>query len=81
MPAQEVLDQVIDKDLLNCSGALMVEHPIMSQYVEKIEGHVAKAAPRRSSVPSGSRLPLGYQAPEHPQNVCIFFAANSIYQG
>lgn len=66
---------MIDKDLLNCSGALMVEHPIMSQYVEKIEGHVAKAAPRCSSVQAQwftvtSGL-LG-SVPEHPQNVYLF---------
>jgi len=28
----------MDKSFLDCAGSLMVEHPIMSQYVEKIEG-------------------------------------------
>ena len=28
----------MDKNFLDCAGSLMVEHPIMSQYVEKIEG-------------------------------------------
>jgi len=36
---QEVLSElVMDKSFLDCAGSLMVEHPIMSQYVEKIEG-------------------------------------------
>jgi len=36
---EEVLSElVMDKSFLDCAGSLMVEHPIMSQYVEKIEG-------------------------------------------
>lgn len=35
---EDVLRELMGEDLLNCAGSLMVEHPIMSQYVERIEG-------------------------------------------
>lgn len=36
---EDVLNQLAaDKSLLNCAGALMVEHPTIQKYVERIEG-------------------------------------------
>ena len=50
--AQDVLRELMGEDLLNCAGSLMVEHPIMSQYVERIEGRAAHVSRGKCSLRS-----------------------------
>ena len=51
-PEDVLKDLLGDKALLNCAGALMVEHPIMQKYVEKIEGAYPPIAPDLTKHPT-----------------------------